>query len=87
MKTRILDFLYFFDYLDFLVLAGMLLFLQLHLRLLSARSAVFHEFAEVALLRLQNTNGAAASVAFCTVAGVDGFLTSWHSRSSLLKRW
>jgi hypothetical protein len=60
-------------------LAGVLLFFQLHLRLLSALEAEFLKLAEIGLLGLHNANAARSSATFGAEAGVDGALSSWHS--------
>lgn len=62
----------------------MLLLLQLDLRPLPVRRAIFEKLAEVRFLGFHDTAVPGASTAFCAITAVDCSLTSWHSRDTLL---
>jgi len=64
----------------------MFLFLQLHFGLFPTPFAVLVEFSKICFFALQDTHSAGSHPTFGACAGVDSFLSSWHSWSSLLKK-
>lgn len=62
----------------------MLFFCDLHRSALPAVSAELLKLTKICFLGLEDTNSACASTALCATSPVDGFLSTWHSRDTLL---
>lgn len=64
----------------------MLFLLQFHFDALPETWRVLHDLTEIRFLSFENADGTDAITRFRAVAGVDGLLASWHSRTSVLAR-